>query len=150
MADAVRLNAAAIRELLTSPTGPVAQDLVRRGNRVLSLARRNAPVDTGTLRASLAMAVYRTSSGPVVRVGSNVRYAVWVHEGTGIYGPRRRRIYPRRGRFLRWPNINNRYPLTGGPRRYQGGRTRSFVYARSVAGVRGRPFLVDALQAATD
>ena len=42
-------------------------------------------VDTGRLRNSITHVV--NSSDDSVTVGSNVNYAVYVHEGTGIFGP---------------------------------------------------------------
>jgi len=140
----VRIIDAELRKL-TDPSGPIGSDLRRRGQRVLNAARRNCPVDEGRLRASLTMVIERVPGGLVARIGSNLKYARYVHDGTGIYGPRARPITPRNGRWLRWPVKNN----SGvGRRRYAGGATAAFMYARSVRGMRGRPFLRDALPAA--
>lgn len=117
-------------------------DLRVRANRVLSAARRGTPVDTGRLRASLTV---QFLPGPVARIGSAEKHAIMVHEGTGIYGPTGRPITPKNGTFLRWPATNN---SGAGRRRYKGGRTEAYVYARSVKGMKGRPFLRDALEAA--
>ena len=40
-------------------------------------------VDTGNLRGSIGYVVHKNED--TVYVGTNVEYAVWVHEGTGIY-----------------------------------------------------------------
>lgn len=131
MADVfVKINPTEIRRQLTGPNGMVARDLLRRGQRVQNEARRLAPVDKGQLRASITTEVRGAGDRLEVRVGTNVRYAVWVHEGTGIYAGRGY-IYPRRGAFLSWPTRG-------------GGR----VFARRVRGVRPRPFLRDALRRA--
>lgn len=45
-------------------------------------AKRNCPVDDGTLRASITHQVVGDSK---VEIGTNVEYAPYVHEGTGIY-----------------------------------------------------------------
>lgn len=140
----VKLDPQALYGLLQSPAGPVAADIVRRSNRVLSDARRRCPVDEGRLRASLASEI-RVEPGTIIgRVGTNVEYALYVHEGTGIYagkGP----ITPKRARVLAWPVKNN----TGrGRRRYRGGATAQYAYAKSVKGQPGKPFLRDALPAA--
>lgn len=121
-------------------------DLRIRANRVLNAARRGAPVDTGRLRASLTVTFNRGPGGePVARIGSNEPHAIWVHEGTGIYGPRHAMIHPRRGRFMVWPAINN---SGSGNRRYAGGKTQFYVFARQTRGMPGRPFLLNALDAA--
>lgn len=125
--------------LLTSPGGGVVKDLHRRCLNVQNQAKRNlerAPrrVDTGTLRSDIHIQLL-TGSGnpptPIGRVGFNVFYGIYVHDGTGIEGPRGTYIRPRQARFLRWKNKRGRY-----------------VYARKVAGMAPNPFLKDALSAA--
>lgn len=134
-----RLNEAAIRRLLTSPAGPVARDIFRRGLRVESRAKTNLGgvggprrVDTGRLRADISTALVTIRGLPAARVGTRLRYSRWVHDGTGIYGPTGQPIRPRRAKRLRFV-----------PR----GQTR-VVYARQVAGMRPNRFLVNALPAA--
>ena len=134
-----RLDLAAIRQLVTSPRGGVVQDLLRRGLLVETQAKRNLGgiggpkrVDTGRLRASINTQLVTRDGQPAVLVGTNVRYARWVHDGTGIYGPRGRRITPKSHKRLRF--------------RPKG--SRKFVYARSVAGMRPNPFMKNALHAA--
>lgn len=48
-------------------------------------AKRNCPVDNGHLRASIASEVQITSNTIMGVIGSNVDYAPYVHQGTGIY-----------------------------------------------------------------
>ena len=148
-----QLNIPALRQLLTSQRGPVVRNLLGRGLLVESQAKRNlsgeggAPkrVDTGRLRASIATIVVYRNGEPVVLIGTNVRYARWVHDGTGIYGPRHQPIKPKQGKFLR-------FPATGPYQIYQPkkgkARRRSFIYARQVKGMRPNPFLRNALAAA--
>lgn len=136
-----RVNQTAIRALLTSPARGTVQDLFKRGLRVESQAKRNISgvggtgpkrVDTGRLRASIATVLVNRGGLPAVLVGTNVEYARYVHDGTGIYGPRRRPIRPVTHRFLRFkPKGSNRY-----------------VYAKQVRGMRPNPFLAKALSAA--
>lgn len=128
----VQINNEALRTLLVSPSGPVVKDLTRRGRRVQNQAKRNCPVDVGRLRSSIQMRHVTIGGEPGVEVFTNVEYAMWVHEGTGIYGPRHAPIFPKHGRFLVFT------PRGAG----------SPVFARSVRGMRGRPFLTDALSAA--
>ena len=129
-----------VEYLLRSPTGPVARDLLKRGLKVESRAKlllaggggRPKRIDTARLRSSIRTVPGQDNGAPVVRIGTAVHYARWVHSGTGIYGPLHRPIRPTRARFLRFR-----------PK----GSTR-FVYARSVKGMRGNAFLADALSAA--
>ena len=139
-----KIDDAQLRRELQSPGGLVWNEMLRRGNRVLNQARRNAPVDEGRLRASLSLQMRQEISGPTAVVGSNLEYSVFVHEGTGIYAGRGM-IRPRSSRFLSWPVKNN---SGRGNRRYRGGRTQSRAFAKAVRGVPPRPFLRDALSAA--
>jgi len=121
----------ALFAMLRGPSGAVAQDIRRRGNRVLAAARRNAPVDTGSLRGSINLRMTTEDGSPAAVIGTNIRHAMWVHEGTGIYGPRGTPIRPHPPRrFLAWQ---------------RGG---TWHFAREVRGMRGRPFLADAITAA--
>lgn len=142
MAVTVRFNGAALQSLTVQAS---EADLKVRANRVLNAARRNAPVDTSRLRSSIAVSFDRGAAGPLARIGSNLEYAIFVHEGTGIYGPTGAPIRPRRATILRWPATNN---SGAGTRRFKGGRTSQYVWAREVRGSPGRPFLLNALDAA--
>mgnify|MGYP001612490550 CR=1 FL=1 len=124
----VRHDEAEWFRIFRSPTGVVAryvEDLTRQG---ANRARQLAPVDTGSLRASVSTSVFRRGGKLVGSVHSLLDYAIFVHEGTGIYGPRHRIIKPRRAQVLVF--------------RPRGGPT---VFARSVKGQQGQPFLVRAI-----
>ena len=134
-----QLNPGAVRALLTAPNGGVARDLLRRGLAVETQAKRNLGgvggpkrIDTGRLRASIATVLVTRNGAPAVLVGTNVNYAKFVHDGTGVHGPLHRPIRPKRARFLRF--------------RPKG--SRRFVYARQVQGMVANPFLKNALSAA--
>lgn len=93
----VTINPAQLQALLQSPSGPVARDLIRRGNRVKVKAQQLVgvyrPPDAysaasrgrrpGTLRDSIVsrLAVGGTH-GLAVLVGSEDKMAMWHHEGT--------------------------------------------------------------------
>lgn len=129
MAIRYTTNDAAMKALLQSSNGPVVKDLMRRGLRVESAAKRLCPVDTGRLRSSISTDLVRQGSSFVVRVGTNVKYARAVHDGR-----RAVTIRPRRpGGVLVFP----------GP----GGRMVFTRVARQPARP-GKPFLRDALPAA--
>jgi hypothetical protein len=131
MAVEFRLDRAAMARLMSGPSSPITADIARRTRNVESEAKRLCPVDSGRLRSGIWSEVGQVNGAPTGRVGVNARYALAVHDGSGIYGPRGAPIRPRSGRFL---------VFTGA-----GGRK---VFAREVKGTRGRPFLRNALPAA--
>lgn len=145
MSVTVRWKAEALRQF---GIAAAQKDLRVRSNRVLNAARRGAPVDTGRLRSSLSVQYLFVDGAPAARVGTNVTYARFVHDGTGLYGPKHAVIRPRNGRVMVWATVNNSYRSTGGPRRYKSGSTRSYTAATFVRGQRPQPFLRDALAAA--
>lgn len=133
------LNPVQVDYILKSPVGPVARDLIKRGIRVQSRARRNLSgntgsgpkrVDTGLLRASLATQLRTDGVDLVMRVGTGVYYSRWVHDGTGIYGPRARMIKPRKAKYMRWYNKQGKA-----------------VFARQTKGMKPNPYLKNALPA---
>lgn len=128
----VRVDHAAVREMTHGPSGLVRVDLARRGRRVESRAKVLCPVNRGRLRASISVVPVTIGGNPGVRIGSDVAYTVFVHNGTGIHGPRGRPIVPVTATVLSWQ------PRGGGRR----------VYARRSSGTPGRPFLTEALPAA--
>ena len=69
---------------------------------------------------------------PGVRIGTNVEYAIFVHEGTGIYGPKGVPIRPSRAKALVFTPYGAVKP----------------VFAKQVKGMPANPFLVNALWAA--
>lgn len=145
------LDEAALTKLLNSPTGGTMRDLIRRGLRVQATAKRLCHGDTGRLRGSIDwVATFRVRlirRTPVVEIGTNVKYALWVHEGTGVYGPRGTPIVPTSARYLV-------FTIKGGARRdahgrfVKGARGSKVIKIRSVKGQEGTHFLRDALPSA--
>lgn len=144
MAVRVTLDRREIDRLLHGPGGGVVQHVLDITRRVENAARQRAPVDEGTLRASLDHAILVTRGRVIGRVGSGLVYARYQHEGTGIYGPRGRPITPKRGRFLVFEAKGPAGPLPRGARRPAPG-SRGLVFARQVRGTPKNPFLLDAL-----
>jgi hypothetical protein len=74
-------NPAGIAALLTDPSGPVARDMLRRGEEVLALSRTLLARSEwhGDLDASLRV----VPLGVGVAVGSDLPYCVYLHNGTG-------------------------------------------------------------------
>lgn len=136
------LDTAAIRALLTGPDRGVTRDLLRRGLRVTTRAKRLCKADQGRLRGSIMATMVRTTSQgqevTAVEVGTTVKYARAVHDGTGIYGPTGIPITAKHGALLVFT-----------PRKSAGTfvkrADRVRVFARSVKGQRPNPFLKNAL-----
>lgn len=124
------LKPGALKKMLTSPEGPIYKDVVAKCVKVQSGARRRCPTRTGRLRNSIRWYV---ASGPVGWVGTDVKYALAVHNGT-----RPHLIVPR--------NPNGVLAFTvGGTGPKQKGGTQVFVKWVQHPGTKGVPFLRDAL-----
>lgn len=79
---ALRFFAAEEYRLLRSTTGPVGRMLARYAALTETAAKARCPVDTGRLRSSITWRMEIDSDGLVAIVGTNVEYAIYVHEGT--------------------------------------------------------------------
>jgi len=105
-----------------------------------------APHKTGNLRRSIRIGTVTDKTAQVV-VDAN--YARYVEEGTGIYGPRKRRIVPVNAKALRWiggPAGSLR--LSGAARKGKAGAGAGPIFARSVAGRRATPFFLPGVRTA--
>lgn len=121
----------AIQTLLRSPTGPVHRKVSSIVRKTDAIATATVKVDEGRLKNSRVSGVRDEATRLVGYIEYTVDYALFVHEGTGIYGPRGRPIKPKRGEFLVF-RINGQ-----------------LVYARQVKGSRPDPWLVNALKKAS-
>lgn len=116
---------------------------------------------TGTYLRSITHRVVRHGLQVVGQVGSNVPQARYLEEGTGLYGPRNQRIVPRHARALRFPRGGGQtfspgtgaytgfanapgFRQTGQQRQGAAGRAASWVFVRSVRGIRPRRYAHDA------
>ncbi len=86
-------------------------------------AVKHAPIRTSNLARTRTTDVSTDGNTGILRFTSP--YAEYVHEGTGIFGPRKRRIVPTSKKALFWPGA--KHPV------------------RSVAGMRPRPFMSKAI-----
>lgn len=96
----VNLHEAAIQVFFERHFGREMRAIVREGVR---LSRARTPRHRGDLARSVQGDVERYGApdgGYLGYWGSDEPHAIWVHDGTGIYGPRRRPIRPTHGRFL--------------------------------------------------
>jgi hypothetical protein len=106
-------------------------------------AKKLVPRATGNLGRTIRVGTVTDKSAQVVAGGtSSVGYARYVEEGTGIHGPRKRRITPRRARMLSW--------VAGGSRRTGRGPGARRIFAKSVAGRKATPYLVPGVQRAVE
>lgn len=117
-----KLSAVQTKKFLASPSGNLAKDLLRRGKRVESGAKRRVRVRTGHLRRSVTTVLIVRNGYPGVAVGSNLSYAKIHHDGRGP-------VVAKRAKALRFK-----------PR-----GSRKFIYAKRVKGVKANPFLRDSL-----
>lgn len=110
----------------TDPDGKTWAPLRLRSGRPLR--------DRGILANSVA--ILRASSREIV-VGSPMEYAVYHQTGTGIYGPRKRRIEPVKAKVLAWKTRGAKGTNKRGKRGNKG------FFAKSVDGTPPRKILPD-------
>jgi hypothetical protein len=125
----ITIHRVPIFELLYAPTGAVHNLVERTTNAVHIATLRECPVMDGDMVASISDEV-RAAPPRSVRgsVSSDDEAALWVQQGTGIYGPHGTPITSTRpGGRMRWPD---RRPGASG-----------FFYARSVSGQPANPFM---------
>jgi hypothetical protein len=142
-----KLDLGALHALLTSQQGGVARDMLRRGLHVETAAKKNLQteprrVDTGRLRASINTQMITVDGAPAVVVGTDVNYAIYVHEGTGLYGPHAKMIVPVNKKVLRWKTRG-----AGMAARRKAG-TGGWTFSQKSSGMKANPFLKNALPAA--
>jgi hypothetical protein len=100
VSTSVTFSEAAIAQITRSASGPVWQAVAQAGTTTAGRAKldltANRLVNQGLLRNSIESQVSVRGESVVARIGTNVDYARFVHEGTS--GP----IVPRRARALRF------------------------------------------------
>lgn len=114
-------------------------------------AKRSVPVDTGVLRASINSRVEGWGMVVTGRVGTNRHYGPYVEYGTGLFGPKKRKITPTSAQALSWiPKSRGKYVTARSGRRYykpgQKMTEANRVTVRSIKGMKPRPFLVPAFE----
>jgi hypothetical protein len=116
--------------------------------RVSNRAKILAPVDTGNMRASITQVIVRRRGEIIGRVGTDVHYAIYVHEGTRPHVIKARQAG---ALVFFWPKVGAvtvvpRHPKT----RYTGYMKKGKVFHIGKGyvnhpGTKGRPFLRTAL-----
>lgn len=125
----VRVNRPVLRAEMTRE----AKKFINRVTQEVTIrARELAPSGSGNLRRSIRPEDARSVAPTRVRgrVIAHAPYAVYQHEGTGIYGPRRQLIHPRRDRVLR----------------FYSRKLGRVVFDREVKGTPGKKFLTRAVE----
>ena len=125
-----------LRADLMAEGGAVREDVKRRAANVRDEARRllaeRADEPSGELGRSIRYVTREAAEGSVAaQVGSDLEHAIWVEEGTGVYGPRGAEITPRSAPLLVFRS-----------------RSGSIIRTPSVRGQRPKRYLRDALRAA--
>jgi phage gpG-like protein len=77
----VQIAEAEVHRLLLGPTGLATKYVMRKTDQILNRARLYCPVDTGNLRASLTTAIRTQGNTVTGLVGSDVEYALPLHQG---------------------------------------------------------------------
>lgn len=125
-------DAAGMNALLNSATGPVGQLVARVTRDVLRTVEIQCPKRTGdTSRSFRSEVVVRPNRQIRGRVYSDDPVVRYLEEGTGLYGPRRRRITPRTAKALRFE--------AGG----------QIIFRKSVRGMEPQPFMKRSLEIAS-
>lgn len=125
-----------------------AKLVVAHGLDVEREAKQHAPVRFNRLRSSIHTRVIQAGDRIVAYIGTNVHYAPYVEFGTGLYGPRKRVIRPKRAKVLSWVTRGRGAYVTTrtGRTRYASAPPGQRVFARSVRGMRPQPYLIPALK----
>jgi len=98
--------------------------LFRVASEVASGAKDVAPLLSGNLQNDIKVDMDEDKLEASVGNSKLTPYAVFVHDGTGLYGKYHMRIVPKKGKALKTP----------------------FGYSKSVAGQKAQPYLKDALK----
>jgi hypothetical protein len=100
-------------------------NIIELGGLVLEAETRKAsPVDTGRLQGSWV----NNTSDDFVQLSTSVIYARYLDEGTGLFGPHKALIYPKKGKYLVFKSGNE------------------LVFARYTKGIEGRHYVDKAIR----
>lgn len=143
-----RVNQAVVDELLRGRSGPVVQHIQDICDATAAEAKRNVKRDSGALAASIEPTVNVYGKLVVGRVGTPLDYGRYLHEGTGIYGPKKTPIRPVSAKVLRFKPGRMIGPLPAGKAGTSPENRGGWVFAASVKGVPPHPYLVEAFERA--
>lgn len=99
------------------------------------ILKQNTPKNEGHLHGAWRHEVNDTEA----IFTNSAKYAVWVNEGTGIFGPRKTRLYPRQAKgFLFKPD--KKYDGKYGPT-IANGKYKGYYFFRSIRGQKGQHYV---------
>ena len=78
----VEINSARLRYTLNAPEGPVGREMKKRAEVAREFARSKVGKRTGQLAMSIYIEHSPALGGQKIRIGSNLPYAYYHHEGT--------------------------------------------------------------------
>lgn len=99
--------------------------MIKATNLFRARAIEKAPIRTGTLRKSILTDV--SQDGESGRIYSDLDYALYQEEGTGIYGPKGSPITPKKAKYLRFK-----------------AKSGQIIYTKRVKGVKAKKFFANA------
>ena len=82
MAMSFTWNRSEEARLLKATSSPVGRMLARLAAKAETASKARCPVDTGRLRGSINWRIQMEGGQLVAIIGTNVEYAIYVHEGT--------------------------------------------------------------------
>jgi len=112
------------------PDAVIKQFLKISSEELLRTVRKETPVDNGPLRRSWTPKI----SGNRLTLTNSRNYAVFVEKGTGIYGPRGHRIFPKSASVLHWQGKGTTHTISNGSTSYTVSSSGQGIFARSVQG----------------
>lgn len=104
-------------------------------NELNGIIRKNTPKNEGHLHSTWRHSIHENE----VIFTNSAKYAVWVNEGTGIYGPRKTRIFPHKGKGLLF-KPDKKYDGKYGPT-LSGGKFKGYYFFRSIRGQKGQHYV---------
>jgi hypothetical protein len=148
----ITINQEALDRILKHAKDSLSRAMKYTAADVWGNIRRLAPTDTGRLAGSFEIEQVDDLSW---RIFTNVHYALYVHEGTGIYGPTGHPIVPVTAKALKfhWKKTGKTMVFKGDVPPGQGGSFRRWAEERGmtpifawVKGMPGRPFASQAIE----
>lgn len=153
-------SAAALARIIDQETDRALVDAAKYvRSKAASYANRPEPRwgsnRTGSLGRSITVGnIQRGTSEKSIEVGTNLHYARYVEEGTGLYGPKKQVIRPRTAKVLAWRSVGTGTKLVAsGIRRSRGSikprpaRDVYMVFARYTRGMRPWHYMKGAFEA---
>lgn len=120
----LRFNDEEVGRIILRSTADNAESAIRKTTRFIeSSAVKKAPERTSNLVNSITSSSRGQGFDTEGTVKATAHYALFVEQGTGVFGPKGKPIFPKNAKALRW--------MAGG----------KAMFAKSILGMPARPFL---------